>query len=86
MNASVPRNSKTDEPINRDALKRLLAVIGGDPEDLQDLLTEFETTTPKVFERMKAPGGTVVEVTPEGSFARVSTATGVPDAKPTRCR
>ena len=32
--------------------------------------------------RMRRPCVTVVEVAPPGSFASVSTATGVPDAKP----
>ena len=34
----------------------------------------------------RPPFETVVELTPVGSFAIVSTATGVPDANPTRCR
>ena len=36
--------------------------------------------------RITGPFVTVVEVTPVGNFAMVSTATGVPDAKPTFCR
>ena len=44
----------TDEIIDKAALDRLLAVIGGDPEDLQDLLEEFETSTPDTLAKMQA--------------------------------
>ena len=40
--------------IDRDALRRLLEVIGGDPEDLQELVEEFETTTPGLLRSMQA--------------------------------
>ncbi len=40
--------------IDRAALQRLLDVIGGDPEDLAELLEEFEDATPKTLEKMAA--------------------------------
>ena len=39
--------------IDKAALKRLLDVIGGDPEDLQELLEEFEATTPTLLAAMQ---------------------------------
>jgi len=44
----------TDEVIDRAALKRLLDVIGGDPDDLAELIEEFETVTPDILETMKS--------------------------------
>ena len=43
----------TDVVIEKDALLRLLKVIGGDPEDLQELLEDFEETTPNTLQEMK---------------------------------
>jgi HPt (histidine-containing phosphotransfer) domain-containing protein len=43
-----------DEVIDRTALKRLLDVIGGDPDDLAELIEEFETVTPGILETMKS--------------------------------
>ena len=40
--------------IDRTALKRLLDVIGGDPDDLAELLEEFERTTPKLLADLEA--------------------------------
>lgn len=42
------------EIIDAKALERLLNVIGGDPDDLRELLDEFEATTPKTLENMQA--------------------------------
>lgn len=39
--------------IDTAALQRLLNVIGGDPEDLAELLEEFETSTPATLEAMQ---------------------------------
>jgi HPt (histidine-containing phosphotransfer) domain-containing protein len=35
-------------------LKRLLDVIGGDPEDLAELIEEFDTSTPQTLDKMKS--------------------------------
>lgn len=43
-----------DEVIDREALERLMDVIGGDPEDLQELLDEFEATAPRTVTAMRA--------------------------------
>ena len=40
--------------INKAALQRLLDVIGGDREDLAELLEEFETSTPQTLAEMQA--------------------------------
>lgn len=42
----------SEDVIDRGALKRLLDVIGGDPEDLGELLEEFEEVTPKTLAQM----------------------------------
>ncbi len=42
------------EIINRDAIHRLLSVIGGDKEDLLELLNEFEESAPLLVGKMKA--------------------------------
>ncbi len=39
--------------IEKEALQRLLNVIGGDPDDLQELLEDFEETTPTTLQEMK---------------------------------
>lgn len=44
------------EGIDINALKKLKDVIGGDPEDLQDLIDEFENTTPEIMEQIRAAG------------------------------
>ncbi|MDA5092474.1 Hpt domain-containing protein [Aliiroseovarius sp. KMU-50] len=44
MNASV---------IDIDALRRLLAVIGGDTEDLDELLRDFQSEAPELVDRMQ---------------------------------
>ena len=41
-----------DEVIDVESLKRLLEVIGGDPEDLQELLEDFEQDAPKTLKEM----------------------------------
>ncbi len=38
--------------IDHDAIARLLELIGGDPEDLQELLDEFQETTPGIASAM----------------------------------
>jgi HPt (histidine-containing phosphotransfer) domain-containing protein len=38
----------TDDVIDRAALRRLLDVIGGNPEDLNDLLEEYRNTAPEL--------------------------------------
>jgi HPt (histidine-containing phosphotransfer) domain-containing protein len=43
-----------DDVIDRSALQRLLDVIGGDPEDLQELLEEFEEVGPTTLKNMQA--------------------------------
>lgn len=43
----------TDEVIDRAALQRLMDVIGGDPEDLQELLDEFEDSAPRTVAQMR---------------------------------
>jgi HPt (histidine-containing phosphotransfer) domain-containing protein len=40
--------------IDLGALQRLLAVIGGDPEDFEELVEEFESSTPQTLEKMRA--------------------------------
>jgi len=42
-----------EDLIDRAALQRLLEVIGGDPDDLAELIEEFETTTPKILQKMQ---------------------------------
>lgn len=39
--------------IEKEALQRLLNVIGGDPEDLQELLEDFEESTPTTLQEMQ---------------------------------
>lgn len=46
----------TDGVIDMTALNKLLEVIGGDPEDLQDLIDEFENTTPEIMAQIQAAG------------------------------
>jgi len=41
------------EPIDRTALDRLLDLIGGDAEDLQELVDEFEQSTPGLVAAMR---------------------------------
>lgn len=41
------------EPIDRKALDRLLELIGGDLEDLQELVDEFEQSTPDLVVTMR---------------------------------
>jgi HPt (histidine-containing phosphotransfer) domain-containing protein len=41
------------EIIDHDAIQRLLSVIGGDKEDLLELLEEFEMSTPILVDKMK---------------------------------
>lgn len=43
----------THAVIEKHALLRLLDVIGGDPDDLQELLEDFEETTPGTLQEMK---------------------------------
>ncbi len=43
----------TDDVIDLEALKRLLDVIGGDPEDLDELLEEFEEVGPSTLKTMQ---------------------------------
>ncbi len=43
-----------DEVIDLEALKRLLDVIGGDPEDLEELLEEFEEVGPSTLVTMQS--------------------------------
>jgi HPt (histidine-containing phosphotransfer) domain-containing protein len=47
MQVSEPIIDETD-------LRRLLDVIGGDPEDFAELIEEFEESTPKTFRTMEA--------------------------------
>ena len=42
-----------EEVIDRAALDRLLDVIGGDPEDLAELIEEFDQTTPQTLAEMQ---------------------------------
>ncbi len=42
-----------DEVIDRLAIDRLLDVIGGDPEDLQELLDEFDQSAPGIVASMR---------------------------------
>ena len=44
----------TDQVIDMAALKRLLEVIGGDAEDLQELIEDFEDTTPGLLEKLRS--------------------------------
>ncbi len=44
----------SDDTIDRRAIDRLLSVIGGDPEDLLELLDDFERTTPGLVSAMRA--------------------------------
>jgi HPt (histidine-containing phosphotransfer) domain-containing protein len=44
----------TTQTIDEDAIRRLLEVIGGDREDLQELTDEFEEETPKLVAKMRA--------------------------------
>jgi HPt (histidine-containing phosphotransfer) domain-containing protein len=43
-----------DEVIDKQAIDRLLDMIGGDPEDLQELLDEFEQSAPGIVAHMRA--------------------------------
>lgn len=45
-------NMVSNDVIDQAALKRLLDMIGGDPEDLDELLEEFENDTPKTLQTM----------------------------------
>ena len=47
------RDTVSNDIIDQAALNRLLEVIGGDPEDLAELIEEFETTTPKTLAEMQ---------------------------------
>ena len=49
----IRRDGLSEEIIDRDALQRLLEVIGGDPADLLELVEDFETTTPGLFREMQ---------------------------------
>ncbi len=42
-----------DEVIDKQAIDRLLDMIGGDPEDLQELLDEFEQSAPDIVASMR---------------------------------
>lgn len=42
------------EPIDLPALRRLLAVIGGDPSDLAELIADYVAGTPKLAQEMSA--------------------------------
>lgn len=42
-----------DEVIDKQAIERLLDMIGGDPEDLQELLEEFDQSTPGIVASMR---------------------------------
>jgi two-component system sensor histidine kinase RpfC len=42
-----------DEVIDRQAIDRLLDMIGGDPEDLQELLDEFDQSAPGIVTSMR---------------------------------
>jgi HPt (histidine-containing phosphotransfer) domain-containing protein len=42
------------EPIDVHVLRRLLAVIGGDPDDLAELIADYVAGTPKLAEEMSA--------------------------------
>lgn len=42
------------EIIDHDAIRRLLNVIGGDKEDLNELMEDFEESTPILVDKMKA--------------------------------
>ncbi len=44
----------TEDTIDRRAIDRLLNVIGGDPDDLLELLDDFEKTTPGLVTAMRA--------------------------------
>jgi HPt (histidine-containing phosphotransfer) domain-containing protein len=44
----------SDDVIDLEALKRLLEVIGGDPEDLDELLQEFEDVGPSTLATMQS--------------------------------
>lgn len=44
----------SDDVIDLQALNRLLEVIGGDPEDLDELLEEFEDVGPSTLKSMQA--------------------------------
>ncbi len=43
----------TDQLIDMAALQRLLNVVGGDPEDLQELLDDFVESVPETIDKMK---------------------------------
>lgn len=43
----------SDDVIDLEALRRLLAVIGGDPEDLDELLEDFEEVGPETLATMQ---------------------------------
>ena len=42
----------TSEVIDRSAIRKLLDLIGGDPEDLRELIEEFEKETPQIVASM----------------------------------
>jgi len=46
----------TDHTIDMAALQRLLNVVGGDPEDLQELLDDFVESVPETVAKMKEAG------------------------------
>ena len=48
----------SDEVIDLEALRRLLDVIGGDPEDLDELLEEFEDVGPSTLATMQGAAAT----------------------------
>ncbi len=43
-----------DGMIDRSALRRLLELIGGDPEDLRDLLRDYQDQAPELASRISA--------------------------------
>ena len=44
----------SDDIIDRSALRALLELIGGDPEDLRDLLEDYRTQAPELASRITA--------------------------------
>lgn len=44
----------SDDVIDRSALRRLLKLIGGDPEDLGDLLRDYQDQAPELASRIGA--------------------------------
>lgn len=45
-------------PIDETALERLLSTIGGDPEDLDELIEDFVSTTPALAAKLRAAAET----------------------------